>query len=66
MPYKSKAQQRFFHANKSKLESQGVNVNEWDKATANKRLPERLGKTKLQGSVYKLQQAMKINAKANG
>jgi len=30
MPYKSEAQRKFFHANKKKLEKQGVDVNEWD------------------------------------
>lgn len=44
--YKSKAQQRFFHVNKAKLELEGVKVDEWDKATGNKRLPERLSKKK--------------------
>jgi hypothetical protein len=33
MPYKSLAQERYFNANKSKLEKQGVNVNEWNKAS---------------------------------
>ena len=31
MPYKSKAQMRYFHANRKKLERQGVDVDEWDK-----------------------------------
>jgi hypothetical protein len=41
MPYASRAQQKFFHANKSKLEKQGVNVSEWDRATDFKTLPEK-------------------------
>ena len=32
MPYKSEAQRKFFHANKKKLEKQGVDVKEWDYA----------------------------------
>ncbi len=59
MPYKSKAQQRYFHANKVKLEAEGVNVAEWDKSTGSKRLPERIGKTKHQKSVEKLKRALK-------
>lgn len=41
MPYKSKAQEKYFHANKAKLESQGVNVSEWDKASKGKKLPNK-------------------------
>ncbi len=33
MPYKSLAQERYFNTNKEKLEKQGVNVNEWNKAS---------------------------------
>lgn len=42
MPYKSMAQERFFNANKDKLESQGVNVNEWNQASKGKELPKKL------------------------
>lgn len=41
MPYKSKAQRAYFHANKAKLEAQGVNVSEWDKASKSKKLPKK-------------------------
>jgi len=41
MPYASKAQQRYFHANEKKLNKQGVDVGEWDKATDFKKLPEK-------------------------
>ena len=44
MPYKSKAQQGYFHANKEKLEKQGVSVKEWDKASKGKKLPKRVKK----------------------
>lgn len=40
MPFKSQAQRRFFNANRQNLEKQGVNVDEWNKATGNKKLPE--------------------------
>lgn len=59
MPFKSLAQQRYFLANKEKLEAQGVNVSEWQKATGDKRLPERLGKTKKQKDSEKLKRALK-------
>jgi hypothetical protein len=44
MPYVSEAQRGFFHANKEKLEKQGVNVSEWDRASAGKKLPARKSK----------------------
>lgn len=46
MPYKSKAQERYFNANRAKLEKQGVNVNEWNKASKGKKLPTRKAKPK--------------------
>jgi len=42
MPYRSKAQEAYFNANRSKLEKQGVNVDEWNAASKGKRLPERV------------------------
>ena len=47
MPYKSEAQRKFFHANKEKLEKQGVDVSEWDAASKGKTLPERKTKKKV-------------------
>lgn len=41
MPYKSKAQERYFNANRVKLEKQGVNVDEWNKASKGKKLPKK-------------------------
>jgi hypothetical protein len=41
MPFKSEAQRRYFEANKSRLERQGVNVEEWEKASKGMKLPER-------------------------
>ena len=46
MPYKSKAQAAYFHIHRRELEAQGVNVNEWDKATKGKKLPKRVRKSK--------------------
>jgi len=44
MPYASDAQRKFFHANRQRLESQGVDVDEWDRASKGKNLPERAKK----------------------
>lgn len=41
MPYKSKAQAAYFNANRKKLQSQGVDVDEWNSATKGKKLPKR-------------------------
>lgn len=41
MPYSSDAQRRFFNANRAKLESQGVDVDEWNESSRGKKLPER-------------------------
>lgn len=41
MPYKSQAQRGYFHAHKAELEAEGVNVNEWDKASKGKKLPKK-------------------------
>jgi len=46
MPYKSKAQEAYFNIHKKELERKGVNVDEWNKASKGKKLPERV--TKLQ------------------
>lgn len=46
MPYKSQAQEKFFNVNKKKLEKQGVNVNEWNKASKGKKLPKKASKKK--------------------
>ena len=41
MPYVSKAQERYFNANRKKLESKGVNVDEWNKTTKGKKIPNK-------------------------
>jgi len=39
VPYKSVAQERYFNANRAKLEKQGVDVDEWNAASKGKQLP---------------------------
>lgn len=46
MPYKSKAQEKFFNANRKSLEKQGVSVDEWNKASKGKKLPKKVKKAK--------------------
>jgi len=41
MPYKSLAQERYFNANRGKLERQGVDVAEWNAASKGKSLPRK-------------------------
>ena len=47
MPYVSNAQRKYFHTNKAKLEAQGVNVGEWDKATKGRKLPNKIKNNKM-------------------
>jgi hypothetical protein len=49
MPYVSDAQRKYFHANKQRLEAQGVDVDEWDRASKGKKLPERKRKHEFAG-----------------
>lgn len=46
MPYRSDAQRKFFNANRAKLEKQGVDVDEWNKASKGKDLPEHASRDK--------------------
>ena len=41
MPYVSRAQEKYFNANRAKMEAQGVNVDEWNTASKGMKLPER-------------------------
>ena len=43
MPYVSQKQRGYFNANRKKMESQGVNVGEWNQASKGKDLPEKAG-----------------------
>lgn len=40
MPYASDAQRKYFNANREKLESEGVNVAEYNEASKGMKLPE--------------------------
>jgi hypothetical protein len=42
MPYKSLAQEGYFHTHKKQLSAQGVDIAEWDAATKGKKLPKRV------------------------
>lgn len=44
MPYKSRAQAAYFNENRKKLEAQGVDVDEWNRASKGKKLPKKVGK----------------------
>lgn len=46
MPYKSKAQQAYFNIHKKELEKQGVDVDEWNKASKGAKLPAKASKLK--------------------
>lgn len=45
-PYKSEKQRKFFNANKKKLEKQGVDVDEWNRASKGKKLKKSAKKKK--------------------
>lgn len=42
MPYKSEAQRKYFNANRKQLESEGVDVDEWNESSKGKKLPEKV------------------------
>lgn len=46
MPYKSLKQERYFNVNRKKLEAQGVNVDEFNRASKGKKLPTRVSRKK--------------------
>ena len=54
MPYVSKAQERYFNVNRAKLERQGVNVDEWNKASKGKKLPGRKKRKKYKKSYKRI------------
>ncbi len=47
MPFVSKAQERYFNANRDKLEKHGVNVDEWNEASKGLELPEKKDVTQM-------------------
>lgn len=44
MPYRSQAQRKYFNAHRKELAQHGVDVDEWNAASAGKKLPARTGK----------------------
>jgi hypothetical protein len=46
MPYKSKAQAAYFNIHRKELEKQGVNVDEWNKASKGKKLKKKAKRKK--------------------
>jgi len=44
MPYKSQAQAAYFNIHRKKLEAEGVDVGEWNRASRGKKLPKRAKK----------------------
>ena len=44
MPFKSEAERGFFNSNKKELEAKGVDVDEWNKASAGMSLPDHVPK----------------------
>lgn len=46
MPYKSLKQAAYFHIHRRQLEAQGVNVDEWDRASKGHKIPKRVKKKK--------------------
>ena len=53
MPYVSRAQEAYFNAHRKELEAQGVNVDEWNKASKGKKLPEHKKKHEFAGDHLK-------------
>lgn len=62
MPFKSKAQKRYFNANRAMLEAQGVNVAEWNKASKGKKLPYKADHNQ-STMKYKIKDASKSESK---
>jgi hypothetical protein len=50
MPFKSEAQRKFMNANRGSMLKKGVDVDEWNKASEGKKLPEKASKS---GSMIK-------------
>jgi hypothetical protein len=46
MPYRSEAQRKYFHANKKKLQAQGVDISEWDRSSKGKKIPKKVKRKK--------------------
>ena len=44
MPFKSQAQEKYFNANRAKLEAEGVDVDEWNSSSKGLALPKKVKK----------------------
>jgi hypothetical protein len=62
MPYKSDAQRRYFNANRSELEEQGVDVDEWNESSKGKKLPEKVKEKESFDQAHSLLSSLKDNA----
>lgn len=51
MPYSSDRQRRYFNANRKQLESEGVDVDEWNKSSKGKKLPEKAKSAEVLGKL---------------
>ncbi len=47
MPYSSDKQRKYFNVHRRELESKGVNIGEWNRASKGKKLPKRAKKKSL-------------------
>lgn len=54
-PYASKAQAAYFNIHKNELEKQGVDVDEWNKSSKGKSLPEHVRKPETKSAPKKTQ-----------
>ncbi len=53
MPFVSQAQRGYFNAHRDKLEAEGVDVGEWNRASRGKKLPRRVAKSNTNPAVYR-------------
>ena len=53
VPYKSVKQERYFNVNRKKMESQGVDVDEWNAASKGKKIPMKVKTKKPKGKGHK-------------
>jgi hypothetical protein len=52
MPYKSQAQAAYFNANRAKLESEGVDVDEWNASSKGMKLPAHKAKSVIDKAMH--------------
>ena len=56
MPYVSLAQERYFNIHRKELEAKGVSVDEWNKASRGRKLPEHVKDKKMKKKIKKVSQ----------